>query len=158
MLCLKKDSRSLFLFHSTFSRLIVFLFFLRTDMGVFGKGATQFLQRHRELGPMVFVFIALIIPILAASSAPSVLMSVVPSGIGRFGLFIAGITISLLMSFILFEVIYWLIPNKKMSLKVTWCGALVAACILEIFIILFPLYVRRHMNTYKGTLFIEAIY
>jgi uncharacterized BrkB/YihY/UPF0761 family membrane protein len=95
---------------------------------------------------------------LAASSAPSVLLSIIPGGGGRFGTFIAGILFSLLVAFILFESIYWLVPNKKMSFKVTWCGALVAACTLELFIILFPLYVRRFMGNYAGKGFIENVF
>lgn len=89
---------------------------------------------------------------LAASSAPSALIGIIPGGGGRFGTFIGGILFSLIVAFALFESIYWVVPNKKMSFQVTWCGALVAACTLEIFIILFPLYVRRFMGNYAGKL------
>ena len=94
---------------------------------------------------MLFLFIIIIPVMLVASSAPLTLISVIPSG-GQFGTFLIG----LIAAFIFFESIYWLIPNKKMSLKVTWCGALIAACVLEIFIILFPLYIRRFMGNYAG--------
>jgi len=87
---------------------------------------------------------------LALSSAPSALLSVLPGGASRFGTYIGGIIFSLLVAFALFEGIYLLIPNKKMTFKVTWCGALVAACTLELFIILFPLYVRYFMGNYAG--------
>jgi len=99
---------------------------------------------------MLFIFILLVIIMLVASSAPSALLSIIPGGGGQFGAFIAGILSSLLVAFALFEVIYLVVPNKKMSFKITWCGALVAACTLEIFIILFPLYVRRFMGNYAG--------
>jgi len=101
---------------------------------------------------MLFIFIILIVIMLAASSAPSALIGIIPGGGGRFGTFIAGIVFSLIVAFALFESIYWVVPNKKMSFQVTWCGALVAACTLEIFIILFPLYVRRFMGNYAGKL------
>jgi len=87
---------------------------------------------------------------LAASSVPSALMNIIPGGGGRFGVFMAGILISLSIAFGLFLFIYWLIPNKKMSFRKTWRGALIAAIILEIFIILFPLYVRQFMSNYAG--------
>ena len=109
-----------------------------------------FLRQNLLAFGMLFIFIIIITIMLAASSAPSALLSIIPGGGGRFGTFIAGIVFSLRTAFILFEVIYWLVPNKKMSFKVTWCGALVAACTLEIFIILFPLYVRRFMGNYAG--------
>ncbi len=91
---------------------------------------------------------------LAASSAPSVLLSIIPGAGGRFGTYMGGILCSLLVAFILFEGIYYLIPNKKMSFRTTWCGALVASCTLELFIILFPLYVTKFMGNYAGKLFI----
>lgn len=109
-----------------------------------------FLRQNLLAFGMLFIFIILIVIMLVASSAPSALLSIIPGGGGRFGAFIAGMLSSLLVAFILFETIYWIVPNKKMSFKVTWCGALVAACTLEIFIILFPLYVRRFMGNYAG--------
>ena len=44
---------------------------------------------------------------------------------------------------------------KKMSFKMTWCAALVAACTLEIFIILFLLHVTRFMGNYAGKSIID---
>jgi membrane protein len=109
-----------------------------------------FLRQNLLAFGMLFVFILIIPIMLAASSAPSFLISLISNGGGRFGAFIAGILVSTFVAFVLFEIMYWLIPNKKMSFKVTWCGALVAAFTLEIFIILFPLYVRRFMGNYAG--------
>ncbi|CAM4963957.1 unnamed protein product [Rotaria socialis] len=109
-----------------------------------------FLRQNMLAFGMLFFFIIIIPIIIAASSAPSALLSIIPGGGGRFGTFLAGIVFSLIVAFIFFESIYWFVPNKKMSFKVTWCGSLVAACTLEIFIILFPLYVRRFMGNYAG--------
>ncbi len=99
---------------------------------------------------MVFVFILLIPIMLTASSLPSILLSFITNVNGRIGAFIAGILCSLLVAFILFETIYWIIPNKTMSFKLTWRGALIAACALELFLILFPLYIRKFMGNYTG--------
>lgn len=109
-----------------------------------------FLRQNLLAFGMIILFILVVPLMLAASSAPSVLISIIPGGGGRFGTFLAGMVCSLLAAFIFFEAIYWFVPNKKMSFKVTWCGALLAACTLEIFIILFPLYVRRFMGNYAG--------
>ncbi|CAF3461604.1 unnamed protein product [Rotaria socialis] len=109
-----------------------------------------FLRQNMLAFGMLFFFIIIIPIILAASSAPSALLSFIPGGGGRFGTFLAGMLFSLIVAFIFFESIYWFVPNKKMSFKVTWCGSLVAAGTLEIFIILFPLYVRRFMGNYAG--------
>lgn len=110
----------------------------------------SFLRENMLSFSALFIFIIIVPIMLAISSAPSVLISIIPGHGGRFGTFILGIIFSLLPAFILFEVMYWLIPNKKMSFKTTWCGALIAACILEVFIILFPLYVRLFMGNYTG--------
>ncbi|CAF0863606.1 unnamed protein product [Adineta ricciae] len=99
---------------------------------------------------MLFLFITIIPIMLIISSAPSALLKIIPGGGGRFGTFLGGMIFSLLAAFIFFEAIYWLVPNKKMSFKITWCGALAAACALEIFIILFPLYVTQFMDNYAG--------
>ena len=113
-----------------------------------------FLRENLLAFGMLFAFIIIIPLMLAASSAPSVLLSIIPGAGGRSGTYIAGILFSLLVAFILFEGIYYLIPNKKMSFRKTWCGALVAACTLELFIILFPLYVTKFMGNYAGKLFV----
>lgn len=110
----------------------------------------EFLRENLLAFGMIFLFILLIPLMLAASAAPSALLSVIPGGGGRFGTYLAGMICSMLTAFVLFETIYWFIPNKKMSFRVTWCGALVAATTLEIFIILFPLYVRQFMGNYAG--------
>ncbi|CAF2508931.1 unnamed protein product [Rotaria sp. Silwood2] len=109
-----------------------------------------FLRQNLLAFGMLFLFITIIPIMLATSSAPSALISIIPGGGCRFGTFLAGMVFSLIAGFIFFESVYWFIPNQKMSFKVTWCGALVAACTLEIFLILFPLYVRRFMGNYAG--------
>lgn len=110
----------------------------------------EFLRENLLAIGMIFLFIILIPLMIAASSAPSALLSIIPGGGGKFGTFLAGMIFSLLTAFVLFLTIYWIVPNRKMSFRVTWCGALVAATTLEIFIILFPLYVRRFMGNYAG--------
>ena len=99
---------------------------------------------------MFFIVVILVIIILAASSVPSALMSIIPGGGRRFEASPAGILSSLLVEFALFKLIYWIVPNKKMSFRVTSCGALVAACTFEMFIILLSLYVRRFLGNYTG--------
>ncbi len=106
-------------------------------------------QNLMALGAL-FLFIIVLTIMLVAGSVPSALMNTIQNDGGRFGIFILGILISLSIAFGLFEIMYWLIPNKKMSFKKTWCGALVAGITLELFIILFPLYVRQFMSNYAG--------
>jgi len=109
-----------------------------------------FLKQNLLAIGMIFLFLIIIPIMIVASSAPTALLSVIPGGGGKFGTYLAGLICSLLIAFLFFEIIYWFVPNKKMTFKVTWCGALVAACTLELFIISFPLYVRNFMNNYAG--------
>jgi len=99
---------------------------------------------------MLFLFLILIPLMMAASSAPSLLLDVIPNAGRRFGTYILGLLISLFFSFLLFEIIYLIIPNKKMTFKQTWCGSIVAASALQLFMILFPLYVKKCMASYTG--------
>jgi YihY family inner membrane protein len=110
----------------------------------------SFLRQNLMALGALLLSVIIIILMLVASSVPTALMNIIPGGGGRFGVFVAGILVSLSVAFCLFEFIYWLTPNKKMTFRKTWCGALIAAITLEIFIILFPLYVRQFMSNYAG--------
>jgi YihY family inner membrane protein len=67
---------------------------------------------------------------------------------------IIGIIVSLIVSFILFEIMYAVIPNRQGTvehrIRLTWKGALVAAVILQVCLILFPLYIRFFTKGYVG--------
>jgi len=110
----------------------------------------KFLHENLLAMGMILLYIIIIPLMIAISSAPTALLSVIPGGGGNFASYLGGLIFSLLIAFIFFEVTYWFVPNKKMSFRTTWCGALVASCALELWILLFPLYVRRYMNTYAG--------
>ena len=99
---------------------------------------------------MLLLFLILIPLMIGASSTPSLLLGVVRNAGGRFGVFMLGLLISLFFSFVLFEIIYYIIPNKPMTFKQTWCGSIVAASALQLFMILFPLYVKNFMASYTG--------
>jgi len=110
----------------------------------------KFVKKYLLAIAMLFLFLILIPLMIAASSAPSLLLGVIPNAGGRFGTYIAGLVTSLFFSFVLFEIIYLIIPNKKMEFKQTWCGSIVAAGALQLFMILFPLYVKKFMASYTG--------
>lgn len=82
---------------------------------------------------MLLAFILLIPVMLLASS------------IGMGGL-VGGLVASL----ILFQAIYMIVPNQKISWRKSWRGTLVAAVALQIYIALFPLYIRHFLGSYTG--------
>ena len=84
---------------------------------------------------MLLVFILLIPFMLLASSI----------GLG-------GLIGGLLASLILFQAIYMIVPNQKISLGQSWRGTLVAAVALQVYVILFPLYIRHFLGSYTGNI------
>jgi YihY family inner membrane protein len=69
---------------------------------------------------------------------------------------VGGIFSSLIVSFLLFEVMYVFVPNKHEDLArrigTSWKGAVTAAVVLQICLILFPLYTSRFLSGYVGQL------
>lgn len=107
---------------------------------------------------MFIVFIILIPVMVFASAAPSVLFSAlanlpvlksIPGG-SFILLSLGGILGGFLASFILFEVIYLVVPNQKILWKNSWRGAVAAAVLIEIVLAVFPFVTRLFFNTYAG--------
>ncbi|QBD82727.1 YihY/virulence factor BrkB family protein [Ktedonosporobacter rubrisoli] len=105
---------------------------------------------------MLILFIILIPIMVFASAGPTFVFSVLehtPLGTipGLNLLFsLGGILGGLIAAFILFEAIFFVVPNQPMSLRNSWCGALVSAIALDIFLIVFPLYTAHFMGGYAG--------
>ncbi len=64
---------------------------------------------------------------------------------------LSGFLWGLIASWLLFEMIYLFIPNQRISLRNSWLGALIAAVALQVYVALFPLYVRHFLGSYTGT-------
>ncbi len=114
---------------------------------------------------MLAVFIVLIPITIAASAVPSFfqallssptlksipVVSTLSTGVGAaiIGAIVAA-AVGLLSAFILFEAIYFVVPNQKISWRNSWKGALTAAIFLEIFLIAFPFYTTHFLGGYAG--------
>jgi YihY family inner membrane protein len=100
---------------------------------------------------MLILFIFLMILMFVVGGIPAFAINALPNQDGaQFGIFIAGIIISVFIAFIFFMFVYKIIPNKKNNSKHIWCGAVFAAILLDIFVILFPLYIRLFMGSFVG--------
>ena len=109
-------------------------------------------QNLMALG-MLLIFVVLIPVMIFASSIPTLAASLLKyTFIGQNGFIagLAGILGGLIASFLLFEAIYFVIPNQKISFRHSWLGALVAAIALELYLTLFPLYIQYALNGYAG--------
>ncbi len=94
------------------------------------------------------MFLAASGPALAFSFLQQTPLNRIPGSSLIFSL--SGIFGSLLVSFILFEAIYVIVPNQHISFRHSWRGTVVAAIAMQIYLILFPLYVARFSGNYVG--------
>ncbi len=102
-------------------------------------------QKLMSIGMIVILAIMAPLAVSAASISGSVsslakLFGNVP-GIGLlFGL--GGYVVGVLIAFVLFFLIYLIVPNRRMTPGAAWLGALFAAVLFEIVNLVFPLYVK----------------
>lgn len=115
-----------------------------------------FLRQNIMAIGMLLLFIVLLPIMILASSGPALVLSIlkntplslIPGSGLIFGL--GGILGSLLVTWILFQAIYMVVPNQKISFRNSRLGAIIAAVLLQIYLTLFPLYAARLLNGYVG--------
>lgn len=100
---------------------------------IYHTPARTFWRQQLMALAMLLIFIVLIPIMLFASS------------IGLGGL-LGGVIASVL----LFQAIYMVVPNQHISLRNSWRGTLVAAIALQIYVAIFPLYIRSFLGSYTG--------
>lgn len=112
---------------------------------------------------MMLLFIVLIPLLVFTSSVPAIILSFVQNSAlnglpfiaqlthNGFFLGLIGVVSGIVISWILFEAIFFVVPNQKVSFKNSWRGALFSAVLLELFLALFPLYITHFMGSYLGT-------
>jgi len=118
--------------------------------------ARSFLRQNLMAIAMLLLFILCIPLMIFMSSAPAFVLSLLQNT--SFGKLpddsivfsVAGIIGSLAASMILFGAIYVVVPNQHISIRNTWRGTVVAAVTLQIYLILFPIYVANFLRGYDG--------
>jgi membrane protein len=108
--------------------------------------------RQTGMSMGMFLLFILFIPIMVfASSVPALLISLLPHGnLPHGGLLLSGASIfgSLIVSILLFSAIYVIVPNQHISIRTSWRGTVVATLLLQIYLLLFPLYVTHFFTGY----------
>ncbi|MBV9228334.1 MAG: YihY/virulence factor BrkB family protein [Chloroflexi bacterium] len=112
---------------------------------------------------MLLLFIILVPIMVFASAMPTVVLNFLSNNpslksipffytlsTNPATLYVAGISGGLISAFILFEAIYFIVPNQRISWRNSWRGALGAAVALELFLILFPFYTTHFLSGYAG--------
>lgn len=103
---------------------------------------------------MLLIFMVLTAPMIVASSIPAVLQVILqhtlitelPAHAFFFGLL--SIVVSLAISWVLFEAVYIIVPNQRISFRDSWLGAVVAAVLLQLYLSLFPLYITHFLFSF----------
>lgn len=99
---------------------------------------------------MLLLFVVLIPIMVLASLAPELVRYIPFLGTNPVVTTIISILSGIAVGFILFEAIYIVMPNQKISIKHSWLGALVASIALEIYLFAFPLYANNFLKGYAG--------
>jgi len=107
---------------------------------------------------MLLAFI-IFVPIMGiASSLPGFAFSLFKgTPLGPFLSIVGGILGSLFVSFLLFELIYIVVPNQHISFRHSWLGAVIAAVALQIYLLLFPLYATNFLKGPAGAVGLTVI-
>ena len=146
---------------------VVLALFNGSRLFIFIEGCLDIIYQVRPRGllaqnllsiVMLLLFVV-IFPIAAvASAAPAFVFSLlqqtafsqVPGSTLLFGL--GGMLGGLIAWYLLFQVIYLVVPNQKISFSQSWFGSVVAAVLLELYLALFPLVVTHFLGIFAGTL------
>jgi membrane protein len=144
---------------------IILTFFTGSRLFVFMEGCLDIIYqvRPRAVIPqnvraiLLMLLFVILIPLMAvASIGPAFVFSILqktPVALvpGSSMLFSVGAILGgLIASYLLFQVIYLVVPNQKISFRQSWPGSVIAAVLLEIYLALFPLYVTRFLGAFFG--------
>ena len=99
---------------------------------------------------MLLLFVVLVPLMVFVASIPAFVQSILNFPGNGFTSTLIAILTGLLFAWILFEAIYIVVPNQHISFRNSWRGAIVAAVALEIYLLVFPLYVTHFLGNDKG--------
>ncbi len=127
-------------------------------LDVFYHIPTRSLIQQYIMAIFMLLFFLVLIPVMVfGATLPALVLSLLRAtplhaipGIGLLFSF-GGILIGLVVSWVFFVVIYIVVPNQRMSVRHSWKGAVAAAIAVQIYLILFPLYVTHFFASDSGT-------
>ncbi len=127
-------------------------------LDVFYHIPTRNLLKQYIMAILMLLFFLILIPVMVfGATLPALVLSLLRAtslnaipGIGILFSF-GGILIGLVVSWVFFVVIYIVVPNQRIRFRHSWKGAVVAAIAVQIYLILFPLYVTNFFASDSGT-------
>ena len=107
------------------------------------RGRDMLHQRLMSIG-MMLLYTVLVPIVVLASVVPAAVLNAAGLGtnnpIGAFLLQVLGLLVSFVVAAVLFGAIYIVVPNRPVHLPEVWVGTLVAAGLLVVYEIIFPIY------------------
>jgi YihY family inner membrane protein len=123
---------------------------------IYGVRNRSFIPQNLMAVGMLLLFIVLIPLMVFTSIASRFIFTLInhqflyAGDVGNAIVFIGGYVTSFIVSFILFEAIYLIVPNQHISFRYSWQGALLAAFGVEIYLLLFPFYATHFLVGISG--------
>jgi membrane protein len=113
---------------------------------IYHRRPRTFIAQNVTAIGMLFLFIVLIPVSIGAGALTSLVTSLLPGqfsgGIVNVIQFLAGY----LAAYLLFQAIYIIIPNQKIRFRKSWPGAAMAALLLQLYVVFFPLYIEHFLS------------
>lgn len=92
--------------------------------------------RQNGMGLVMLLLFMILIPVMLLASSVG----------------LSGFIVSLIASLILFQAIYMIVPNQRISLRNSWRGTVIATLALQVYVTLFPPYIRNFLGSYTGNI------
>jgi membrane protein len=110
----------------------------------------RFIAQNVMAMGMLLLFIVLVPITIIAGTVPSLAIAVLQNTpLGHMSGSITNMIEylgGLIASYVLFQAIYLIVPNKRIRFRNSWCGAVLAALLLQLYLIFFPLYVEYFLT------------
>ncbi len=109
--------------------------------------AREIVQQNLIALGLLMLYLILIPLVFLASIVPTELInSIVPTGFGGFLAQVLSLLDTLIVAFIVFGILYLVVPNRNFTLRAVWPGTVIAAILLVIYDKLFPLYTQAFLR------------
>ncbi len=106
----------------------------------------KFIAQNATAIGMLILFIILIPIMIGAGTIPVLLISLLPGSASGIIVNILGFLGGWLVAYLLFQAIYIIVPNQKIRFRNSWLGAVLAGLLLQLYLVLFPLYIQHFLT------------
>jgi YihY family inner membrane protein len=117
-----------------------------------------FIKQNLMALSMLLLFVILVPLMVFVSSIPAIIQSTLNFPVNGLTSSLMAILIGFFVALILFEAIYIVVPNQRISFRNSWLGAIVAAAALEVYLLIFPLYVTHFLSNDTGQVGFAVIF